>query len=398
LTSDNAFRYLGYAQEVIFGPGSLARLSDAIQGFGLRRLLLCTTGSARRTGRVEQVGRVLGDCLCATYDHVQPHVPEAQVAEALAVAAQHEVDAVIGLGGGSPIGMAKAVSQALEEQRTGKPARAAFPTDQPRVPVIAIPTTYAGSEMTAVYGVTRHKPTGESLKVTASDPKLAPKLVIYDPELTLDLPPELTASTGINAMAHCVEALYSITRHPLSTAAALSGLRLISRALPRCHAQPGDLAARTEMLAGAHLAGASLASAAMALHHGLCHVLGGTAGVPHGIANSIILPHAMRFNADAPVPPPPDDIWGVQAATALGLAPTTTSRWAAAEAAADAAADWVYQLVGQLGLPQHLREAGVRQADLPRLAQLAFESRTVQNNPKPIASPAALETLLRAAW
>jgi maleylacetate reductase len=397
LTSTDGFRYIGYAQEVIFGPGTLERLSEAVGRFAWRRLLLCTTGSARRAGRVAQVERLLGDCLTATFDQVQPHVPEAQVAEALALAVQHDVDAIIGLGGGSPIGMAKAVSQGLEKQRTGRPARASFPTEQPLVPVIAIPTTYAGSEMTAVYGVTRQRPDGESHKVTVTDPKVSVKLIIYDPVLTFDLPPDLTASTGINALAHCVEALYSITRHPLSTAAALGGMRAIAHALPRCHAAPRDLEARTEMLAGAHMAGSSLASAAMALHHGLCHVLGGTAGVPHGIANSIILPHAMRFNADAIVPPPPAEPWGVQAAMALGLV-LAAGGWAATESAANAAADLVDQLIHDLGLPQRLRDVRVREADLPRLARLAFESRTVQNNPKPVGSPEAIEALLRAAW
>lgn len=393
MTSDNSFRYLGYAQEVIFGPGTLARLGEAVERFGWRRLLLCTTGSASRLGHAAQVERILGELWRASFDSVKPHVPETQVAEALVLARQHEVDAVIGLGGGSPIGMAKAVSQRLEEQRTGRPARAAFPTDQPLVPVIAIPTTYAGSEMTSTYGVTRQKTDGEWFKVTVTDPKVTAKLVIYDPELTLDLPPELSASTGINALAHCVEALYSMTRHPLSTAAALSGLRAITSALPRCYAAPRDLAARTEMLAGAHMAGASLASAAMALHHGVCHVLGGTAGVPHGIANSIILPQAMRFNADLLVPPPPAAAWGELTAAALGLPAAATPR-----AAAEAAADAVYDLIGRLGLPQHLRETAVREAELPRLAQLAFESRTVQNNPKPIAGVAEIEALLRAAW
>jgi len=393
LTLDHGFRYLGYAQEVIFGPGTLARLSEAVDRFGWRRLLLCSTGSASRLGHTAQVERLLGERWCATYDTVKPHVPETQVAEALALAGPHVIDAVIGLGGGSPIGMAKAVSQRLEEQRTGRPARAAFPTDQPLVPVIAIPTTYAGSEMTSTYGVTRQKPDGEWQKVTVTDPKVTAKLVIYDPELTLDLPPELTASTGINALAHCVEALYSITRHPLSTAAALGGLRAIASALRRCYVVPRDLEARTDMLAGAHLAGTSLASAAMALHHGVCHVLGGTAGVPHGIANSIILPHAMRFNADMQVPPPPAAAWGELMAAVLGLPPAATP-----QAAAEAAADAVYALIGQLGLPQHLRQTSVRETDLPHLAQLPFESRTVQNNPKPIASAAAIEALLEAAW
>ena len=384
------FHYIAFAQEIIFGPGALARLSDAVDRFDWRRLALCTTGSARRGGRVAQIEAALGERLVATYDRVQPHVPDFQLAEALVLAVEHEVDVVIGLGGGSPIGMAKAVASALEEKRTGRPARAAFPTDQPLVPVVAIPTTYAGSEMTAVYGVTHQQADGSSRKVTVADPKVAPKLVIYDPQLTLDLPPEMTAATGINALAHCIEALYSVTRHPLSTAAAVSGVRHIVNALPRCYNAGHDIEARTEMLMGAHLAGAALASVAMGLHHGLCHVLGGTAGVPHGVANSIVLPHAMRFNADATAPQL------APAAEAMGIAPNGRSPKAAVEAAAQK----VYDLVGAMHLPQHLRDAGValREADLPHLAQLAFQSRTVQNNPKPITDPAQIEALLRAAW
>ncbi|MGH2523068.1 MAG: iron-containing alcohol dehydrogenase, partial [Anaerolineales bacterium] len=149
------FHYTGYAQEVIFSAGALSQLGEAVGRFGWRRLMLCASGSARRAGHVAQLEAALGDWLVAIYDHVQPHVQDSQVAEALALAVQQEVDAVIGLGGGSPIGMAKAVAAALEEKRIGQPARAAFPTEQPLIPVIAIPTTYAGSEMTSVYGVTR---------------------------------------------------------------------------------------------------------------------------------------------------------------------------------------------------------------------------------------------------
>src|SRR5262249_21234869 len=148
---------------------------------------------------------------------------------------------------------------------------------------------------------------------------------------------------------------------PPSGGGAAGGLAPRARPLPVCYAQPRNLAARSELLAGAHLAGASLASAAMALHHGLCHVLGGTAGVPHGLANSIMLPHALRFNADALVPPPPWQAWGQVAAAALGLPETSDP-----VAAANAVADWAMQLIARLGLPQHLREVGVNEADLPR--------------------------------
>jgi maleylacetate reductase len=162
-----------------------------------------------------------------------------------------------------------------------------------RVPVVAIPTTYAGSEMTPIFGMTDEEK-GE--KVTMTDGHALPALVVYDPELTLDLPADLTASTGLNAVAHCVEGAYATTRSPVSTATALAGAAAIYRALPRCVADGHDLDARTELLAGAYLAGTTIAHAGLAVHHGLCHVLGGSAGVPHGVANSIMLPHAMRFN------------------------------------------------------------------------------------------------------
>jgi maleylacetate reductase len=380
------FGYTSYAQEIIFGPGAITRLGEAVERFGWRRVLVCTTGSARRGGTLEQVAASLGGRLVAVYDQVRPHVPAAQVAEATAMAAEQEADAVIGLGGGSPIGAAKAVGQALEEHRTGRPARAAFPTDQPLVPVAAIPTTYAGSEMTPIYGVTREVD-GAPRKMTVSDPKVTPKLVIYDPLLTLNLPPELTAATGINALAHCVEALYSITRNPFSTAVALGGIRAIGRALPRCHADGGDVAARTEMLMGAHLAGGAIASVALALHHGICHVLGGSAGVPHGVANSIMLPHVMRFNRAAAAEL-------ALAAEAIGIARNGQGDTALAEAAAQ----YVYDMIGRMGLPQRLRDAGVPEADLPRLAGIAFESHTVRSNPQPITDVGQLEALLRAAW
>src|SRR6266702_527599 len=228
----NEFHYTSYAQQVIFGAGSLARLSEEVTGVGWQRLMLCATGSLRRDGTITAVETALGERLVAVYEGVQPHVPDFQVAEALSLAEAHEVDAMIGLGGGSPIGLAKAVRMALEEKRGGKAARATFPTEQPLVPVVAIPTTYAGSEMTPVYGVTQHAD-GMARKITVTDAKIVPKLVIYDPLLTLHLPRELTASTGINALAHCIEALYSVTRNPLATAVALRGSAELIARTPR---------------------------------------------------------------------------------------------------------------------------------------------------------------------
>jgi alcohol dehydrogenase class IV len=383
----NDFSYVSYAQEVIFAPGALAKLGEAVDRMGVNRLMLCASRSMQRGGFVGAIQATLGNRLVIVRDDVFPHVQDVQFDEMLGDALVSEVDAVIGLGGGSPIGMAKAVAFGLEEKRIGKPARAPFSTAQPLVPAIAIPTTYAGSEMTPVYGITHTRETPPR-KVTVSNPKIAAKLVIYDPNLTLGLPPEMTASTGINALAHCIEALYSTRRHPLSTAVALQGLRYIQRALPACYRDGQNLEARSEMLAGAHLAGLSLASVTMGLHHGLCHVLGGTANVPHGIANSIILPYAIRFNADVTA------AQLLPAAEIMGIAPNGASP----EATIESLAQKIFDLTGSMHLPQRLRDANVKGADLPELAQLGFQNRTVQNNPKPVKDAAQIEALLRAAW
>ncbi|HSB02445.1 MAG TPA: iron-containing alcohol dehydrogenase [Anaerolineales bacterium] len=373
----DGFRYVSHAQEVIFAPGSLAQLGEAVERLGWQRLILCTNHSMQVHGHVEALKSALGRRLVGMFDRVQPHVQDIQVDEVLALAVEHKIDAVVGMGGGSPIGMAKAVAY---KWGTTLPARSS-------IPVIAIPTTYAGSEMTAVCGIT-HSRENPPRKVTVSDPKIAPRLVIYDPELTFDLPPQMTASTGINALAHCIEALYSVARNPVSSAVAVRGVHHIYASLYWCYEDGKNLEVRTEMLTGAHLAGLSLASVTMGLHHGLCHVLGGTANVPHGIANSIILPHAIRFNADATVPQL------LPAAEALGI----SLNGIRPEVALEALAQKVFELVGKMNLPQRLRDAGVKESDIPHLAGLGFQNHTVQNNPKPITEPAQIEALLRAAW
>ena len=365
----NDFRFVSYAQEVIFASGALARLGEDVEQRGWGRLMLCASHSIRASGKVDKVQSCLGKKLAVIFDEVQPHVQDFQVRQALALAREKTVDAVIGMGGGSPIGMAKAVGFELQ------------------LPIVAVPTTYAGSEMTAVYGIT-HTDENPPRKVTVVDPRIAPSLVIYDSELTLDLPPMLTASTGINALAHCIEALYSKSRNPLSTAAALEGVRHIYSALFPCFQDGSNREARDEMLLGSHLAGLSLASVSMGLHHGLCHVLGGTANVPHGIANAIILPHAIRFNADATA------AQLIPAAEAMDIPGKGISPQHVIESMARA----IFDLIHRMELPQHLRDTGVQKSDLPRLAEIAFENKTVRNNPKPISSVAQLEGLLRDAW
>jgi alcohol dehydrogenase class IV len=383
------FQYGSQAQAVQFGAGIIEQLPSIFAPFGWQRLLLCTTPHLTQSGHTRRIGAILGDSLVAVYDQVEPHVPDYQVAACLQIAAEHNIDAVIGLGGGSPIGMAKAVALELEAQRTGvEVATSRNVTEQPLVPSIAIPTTYAGSEMTPVYGVTRVQPDGSTRKITVRDDKITPKLTIYDPALTLDLPPALTASTGVNALAHCIESVYSKTRNPLSTATALLGIRYINGALVRCFEQPTDLDARTEMLIGSHMGGKCLASVVMGLHHGICHVLGGTAGVPHGVANCIVLPHAIRFNSDALA-----DLIAMTG-EAMGIERGGRSDLEMAHATADA----VYALISRLNVPQRLRDADVPESLLPKLAENMLLSKAVQDNPKPLRSHEEAMQILQAAW
>jgi alcohol dehydrogenase class IV len=163
----NDFRYTSYAQEIIFGAGSLAKLGDATAVYGWKRLMLCTSSSLRKNGTAARIERILGEQLAAVFDSVSPHVQMEQVKDALRLADERRVDAVIGLGGGSPIGMAKAVSMNLEAKRAGiEMVQARYPTDQPAIPGIMIPTTYAGSEMTPMYGITQPMADGSTRKVT----------------------------------------------------------------------------------------------------------------------------------------------------------------------------------------------------------------------------------------
>jgi len=213
------------------------------------------------------------------------------------------------------------------------------------------------------------------------DDSVLPKLVIYDPEVTLDLSPGLTASTAINALAHCVEACYARDVNPLVPPVALEGIRRIVRSLPLCIADGRNLDAREDLLTGAYLAGFSIGNATMALHHGICHVLGGRTWFPHGVLNAIMLAHVMLFNADA-VP-------GVMSAIADAMLPQRDNELSAPEAVA--------ALVATLPVPHLLRDAGVPESILDSVAAEAVTNSTIQANPKPVTE-ADLRELLRKAW
>jgi maleylacetate reductase len=279
------------------------------------------------------------------------HVPAEVARHALEVASSTKADGCVAVGGGSAIGLGKAV--ALERG----------------LPVVAVPTTYAGSEMTSVWGLTE-----DGAKRTGRDPRVQPVAVVYDPELTVSMPTDLTVTSGLNAVAHAVEGLYAPDGSPVTALMAEEGVRAFATALPALVADGADLEARSEALYAAWLCGAVLGSTTMGLHHKLCHVLGGTLGLPHAATHTVVLPHVLSFNA--PAAP------GMRAAMgrALGAADPALRLW---------------ELAGELGAPRALRDLGMGADDVPRVADLAAKSPYA--NPRTV-DRSDLEAIVRAAW
>ena len=361
---------------IVLGPGAIQDLRPLLRELGSTRPYL-VTGPHLAGGPVgARVREALGDGLVGTYSRSRPHVPEATAEEVAEEARSRKADALVGLGGGSPIGTAKAAAFRLQE--------ASGPLRGPACFVAAVPTTYAGSEVTPVFGTTDLERGRKS--VVRSDP-IRPRLALYDPELALDTPPELTASTGVNALAHCVEALYSKDAGQEERATALRAAGRILETLPRAVEEPRNLMYRYRMFEGSMEAGLVLAKAGMGVHHGLCHVLGGRYNAPHGVLNGIILPHAMRFNLP------------IAGKAYRELAPQLHVRFPRTGDAAlgENVCQATSEFIRGLGLPQRLRDLGIPKADLPSIAAEAIQSKSVRANPRPVTVDGALEILL-AAW
>jgi maleylacetate reductase len=342
-----AFTYVSFPSRVVFGAGSVARLPQEVEKLGARRALVLSTPG--RAADVKRIAATLGERFAGLYDKAVRHVPIEVAEDARRAAQAANADCCVAVGGGSTIGLGKAIALT-----TG-------------MPVLAVPTTYSGSEMTWVQGFTEG-----GRKRTQVDPKMLPKTVIYDPELTLGLPAATSAASGMNAIAHCVEALYAKEANPIVSLMAAEGIRALAAALPVIVRNPRDMEARGEALYGAWLAGMSL-NAGIALHHKLCHTLGGTWNLPHAETHSIILPHAVRYNRDA--------------------APEAMARIARALGAEDAAGG-LYDLEVILGLKMKLADLGVPEGDLERAATIALEA--PYPNPAPVTFEGVLALLRNA--
>jgi alcohol dehydrogenase class IV len=343
------FLYVSRPARVLFGAGTLQNLPHEVDHLGARKALVLST-PGQRAG-AERVAALLGARAAGIFDGAVMHVPIEAARAAREHARKLGADCAIAIGGGSTIGLGKAI--ALESA----------------LPIIAVPTTYAGSEMTPIYGITE-----AGLKKTGRDEKVLPRVVIYDPELSAGLPVGLSITSGINAIAHAAEGLYSATTNPIITIMAQEGIRALGRALPRLSARAGDLQARSDALYGAWLCGTVLASVDMALHHKLCHTLGGSFNLPHAQTHTIVLPHALAYNA----PAAPDAMRKIAGALEARNAPQA-----------------VYDLARNNGAPLALRDIGMKEQDLDRACEIAMGNQ--YPNPRPLEQ-GAIRQLLQDAF
>jgi maleylacetate reductase len=345
------FAYDALPGRVVFGAGaSRARLAAEVERLGTRRLLLVATEQERALA--DELAAPLGDRVVEAFTGVRPHVPAEVARAARAAAAGASADGVLSVGGGSTTGTAKAI--ALE---TG-------------LPIVAVPTTYAGSEMTPVWGMTEAQ-----RKTTGTDRRVLPAVVVYDAELTVSLPPRITGPSAMNALAHCVEALYARGANPITSLLAEEGIRALGGGVTGAVQRPDDLDARAELLYGAYLAGAAFAVAGAGLHHKVCHVLGGAYDLPHAELHTVVLPQAIACNA----PALPDVM--ARVARALG---------------AEDAAGGAFDLAVRIGAPTALRDIGMREEDLDEATALVLEA-VPPENPRPLGEP-EIRTLLDDAF
>ncbi|WP_432176999.1 maleylacetate reductase [Streptomyces sp. Tue6028] len=337
------------AQRVRFASGAAAEgLAAEVDDLGARRVMVIAGASEEKLAERITTGLPVAH----RHHEVVMHVPVEVAHRARAAAAERDVDALVSVGGGSTTGLAKAVALT-----TG-------------LPIIAVPTTYAGSEATAVWGMTEN-----SVKTTGSDPKVLPRTIVYDAALTLTLPVELSVASGLNALAHCVDSLWAPRADPINQALAIEGAWALRVGLPLVAAEPDAMEGREKALYGAYLSAAAFASAGSGLHHKICHVLGGMFNLPHAQTHAVVLPYVLAFNAP-----------GV---------PGAEQRLAAA-LDAPSASEGLARLRDRLRAPRSLRDLGMPADGIADAAQ-AVVAAAPAGNPVPVTLD-AITDLVRSAW
>lgn len=342
------FSYAGSPAQIVFGAGSRGTVAEWMVKAGCKRALILST--PHQKADAEALAREIGPLACGVFTGATMHTPIDVTEAAMRVVAETGADCVVSLGGGSTTGLGKAI---------------AYRTDLLQ---IVVPTTYAGSEVTPILGQTE-----DGRKTTVRDAKILPEIVIYDPSLTLGLPVAISVTSGLNAMAHAIEALYARDRNPISSLMALEGLRAFARSLPVIVSDPKSAEARSDALYGAWLCGSVLGTVGMALHHKICHTLGGSFDTPHAETHAVMLPHTAAFNAVAAAP---------ELAGAAGIFGGSIG-------------GGLWDFAKAIGAPLSLQEFGLTEADLDRAASIAVEN--PYWNPRPIDRE-SIRALLQDAW
>jgi maleylacetate reductase len=343
------FQYEALPARVVFGAGAIARLPEEASRLRLERVLIVSTAGQRKLA--ERAGEILGSLAVGVFANAVMHTPGEITEAAMLRVAELRADGIVAVGGGSAIGLSKAL---------------ALRTDLPQ---IVVPTTYAGSEATPILGETM-----ANEKRTQRSQKVLPETILYDVHLTIGLPISVSMASGINAMAHAVEALYAPDRNPLTDAMAEAALNALIEALPKIHDRADDLEARTKALWGAWLSGCCLGVTTMGLHHKLCHTLGGTAGLPHAETHAVLLPHALDYN--------------------LSFAPEAHRTLIRSCHDPDPPRA-IAKFIRRFGLPSTLSELGMPADAIDRVADMTVSK--PYPNPRPLER-GAIRDLLAQAW
>lgn len=388
-----AFSWQGLPSKVVMASGAIDGIAAEADALNMKRVLLVSGARTARSRAGMNALTALGSRVAARFDAVPPHSGEQVVHQGAELARASGVDGIVAIGGGSASDTVKAIAILLAEGgRIADHANVFYPPDRydqkilgkRKLPLIVVPTTASAAEVTPGLGIRGD----DGKKLVFWDPNVVPRTIILDPEACLDTPIEVMAATAMNAFAHCVEGLYSRVKNPISTGLALHAAGILSRAIPAMVSEPQEESHRAAVLVGAHLSGHVIANARVGLHHAICHGLGSHGGLSHGDANAIMLPHVMRYNAEAAL----EEL--ARLATALG----EDVRVLSTAAAADRAIEAVERLQERAHVPRRLRDAGFDRSLIAPIARMTLSDRGAYFNPIVGPPVADIEAIIGGAW
>ena len=373
--------------KIVFGENTALDVAIEVENLKCKRAILVTDRDLiKDTDIPEKIKKVLGNLCVGIFSEVEPDSGIHIVNQGAKLGMKLGADCIVSVGGGSAIDTAKGMAILLKEGGKLQDYMGFQVLTRPQTPHIVVPTTAGtGSEVTYIAVIKDHQ---EGRKLLFGDYNILPNLAILDPKMTEGLPPRLTGATGMDAMCHAIEALHSLQREPIADGLALHAIKLTKEFLPKAVENGKDMTARGQMLIAANMAGAAFSNAQVGLVHALAHSVGAIFGVHHGLANSILLPACLRYNADACGEIYLDVLWAL-GVNIEGIQPDKTG---------DMLADKIMELTKKLGLPQRLRDVGVPEGGLKECSELALSDGAIVYNPKFISDSAEVLKIYKQAW